>query len=398
MEIKNLKYSIGIDMSKDKFDACLSVIDTTQRVIVKSTSQFNNTKAGFRDLVTWSKKHTKEEIPLVICMEATGIYHENCAYYLFNEKFSVSIILPNKAKKYLESLGLKSKNDKIDAKGLSQMGAEKKLDTWKPLGLFFYILRMLTRQHQNVVETACGMRNQLSSLKYAMHQSKTVLKQLQKSIDLLDQQKKETLKEIILHLKTDKKLYKKFNTIKKINGIGVISLATILAETNGFELFKNAKQLISYSGLDIVEDQSGKRAGKTKISKKGNSRIRRILYMPSLCVVKYKYRPFIDLYNRIVEKTGIKMKGCVAIQKKMLVLVYTLWKNEEDYDPDYSKKSSIDNTEDATQDDTLNDNLPKPQNYKKSNEKPKQSTKKIPSNSKNIKQPRGNSKVPEVQV
>ncbi len=28
-----LKYSLGIDLAKEKFDICLSVIDNTQRVI-----------------------------------------------------------------------------------------------------------------------------------------------------------------------------------------------------------------------------------------------------------------------------------------------------------------------------------------------------------------------------
>jgi transposase len=103
---------------------------------VKSSKKISNTKKGFEQLEDWVLKHQKEFIPVVICMEATGIYHENCAYYLHEKGFAVSIILPNKAKKYLECLGLKSKNDSIDAKGLSQMGAEQCLDIWEPMGVF----------------------------------------------------------------------------------------------------------------------------------------------------------------------------------------------------------------------------------------------------------------------
>ena len=32
----NLKYSVGLDVSSKKIDACISVIDEKQRVIVKS--------------------------------------------------------------------------------------------------------------------------------------------------------------------------------------------------------------------------------------------------------------------------------------------------------------------------------------------------------------------------
>jgi transposase len=135
--VMNLKYSVGLDVSSKKINACMSIIDEKQKVAVKSTCVIANTLKGFESLKDWIGKHKKEEIPVVICMEATGIYHENCAYYLYEKGFSVSIILPNKAKKYLEAIGLKSKNDSIDAKGLAQMGAEQCLDKWQPIGTFF---------------------------------------------------------------------------------------------------------------------------------------------------------------------------------------------------------------------------------------------------------------------
>ena len=114
----NLKYAVGLDVSSKKIDACMSIIDEKQRVVVKSSTQITNTRKGFENLVQWIIKHKKEDIPVVICMEATGIYHENCALYLFERNYRVSIILPNKAKKYLEAIGLKSKNDSIDAKSM----------------------------------------------------------------------------------------------------------------------------------------------------------------------------------------------------------------------------------------------------------------------------------------
>lgn len=83
------------------------------------------------------KNHKEKEVQLVLCMEATGVYHENCALYFSQRKYNTSIILPNKAKHYLISLGLKSKNDSIDAKGLSKMGAEQCLELWQPMGKFF---------------------------------------------------------------------------------------------------------------------------------------------------------------------------------------------------------------------------------------------------------------------
>src|SRR5690606_16125345 len=123
------------------------------------------------------------------------------------------------------------------------------------------------------------------------------------------------------HINSNPEVQQKVMNICKIKGIANLSLATVLAETNGFELFENAKQLVSYAGFDVVENQSGSRVGRTKISKKGNSRIRRILFMPAFTVVSCKEKPFLDLYNRTFEKHGVKMKSYVAVQKKILVII-----------------------------------------------------------------------------
>ena len=270
-------------------------------------------------------------------MEATGIYHENCAYYLFEKGFSVSIILPNKAKKYLEAIGLKSKNDSIDAKGLSQMGAEQCLDTWQPMGTFFYELRLYTRQHQNVTELKTVLKNQFDALSFAMHQVDPVTNQLKETIILFDKQLKELEKVINNHIKSDAKIAERVANILEIKGIGILTLATILAETNGFELFNNYKQLVSYAGYDVVEAQSGTRVGKTKISKKGNSRIRRAMHMPSLVVIKCEVKPFKELFERTYNKHGIKMKSYVAVQKKLLTMIYYMWKKKERFEPNYIK-------------------------------------------------------------
>ena len=319
-----LKCSLGIDVSSKKLDVVLSVIDSQQLVkVVASKSAIANTMQGFKNLKEWINKHLKKyDIPLTICMEATGVYHENCALYLYQAGFSVSIILPNKAKKYLQALGLKSKNDGIDAKGLAQMGAEQSLKKWKPLGEFFYKLRSLTRQNQNIQELKTSIGNQIHAIEYGMFLEKSVLKQLKKTVALLDKQLA-TLEAILLkQLKSNETVFTKIENICKIKGLCVLTVATILAETNGFELFENAKQLVSYSGYDAIANQSGKHFGKTRISKKGNSHIRRCLFMPAFSVVKYKSGNFHNLYERTYQKHGIKMKSYVAVQKKLLTTIF----------------------------------------------------------------------------
>ncbi|NBB23493.1 IS110 family transposase [Runella sp. CRIBMP] len=331
-----LRYCVGIDVSKDTLQICLSVIDTHGKVTIKGSSKVNNKVTAFESLLTWVEKHCKEQrIPIRYVMESTGVYHEQIAWYLFQKDLSVSVILPNKAKHYLKSLGHKSKNDKIDARGLAQMGAEQSLGLWQPLSKNIYDLRMLTRQHQRLQE----LKNQSDNQKHALLNSRIsdefIIQQLDKLIKLYDRQIDQIKKEIDKLLDKDPVLKTKIEQLCEIKGLATLSIATLVAETNGFTGFENVRQLISFAGYDVVENQSGQRAGKTKISKKGNSKIRRILFLPAFNAVRFGEPACQALFERVFEKTQIKMKAYVAVQKKLLTLCYAIWKNGVKYDPLY---------------------------------------------------------------
>lgn len=334
-----IKYSIGIDISKNDFHACLSSIDMEQRVKILRSGTFKNKKIGFLEFSKWVQTScTNKDIPIRFVMEATGVYYENCALFLVQHDYSVSVVLPNKSKKYIGALGIKTKNDKVDAQALSRMGAEQALEIWQPMGEYFYKLRSLTRHNQSLKETKTILTNQLESVEHSMYQDKTTKQSLNKLIKALDVQIKATTKAISNHIQSNEKVKEQVENITAIVGVGELSVAVLLAETNGFELFKNIPQLISYAGYDVIENQSGKHTGKTKISKKGNARIRRALHMPSLCLVTHNVKLFKDLFDRTFQRHGIKMKSYVAVQKKLLIMIYTLWKKNEKFDPQYHIK------------------------------------------------------------
>ncbi|MFV0572975.1 MAG: transposase, partial [Xanthomarina gelatinilytica] len=64
-------------------------------------------------------------------------------------------------------------------------------------------------------------------------------------------------------LLSDEEVARKVSGISKLKGLSIMTIAVLLAETNGFELFTNFRQLVSYSGYDVVEHQSGKHRGRT---------------------------------------------------------------------------------------------------------------------------------------
>lgn len=337
-----LKYGVGIDISKDKFDACISVIDSDQHVRVKATHKFENKKNGFDAFLKWVHKHQKSPLPIVFLMEATGVYYENLAWFLHTQNCTVCVVLANKARKYKDALGLRSKTDKIDANALAQMCCQQHHTPWKPFSNDLYLLRMVTRQIQKITEESTVFKNQLHALRHGMVRDKGVEKMLSNTIALLKKNKTQLEKRVKNIVESEPVLKAKFEKILTIKGLGLLSLATIVAETNGFTAFESISQLVSYAGYDVIENQSGKRAGKTRISKRGNSHIRRILYFPSLNMVRYEIDPFMSLYNRVFDRTKISMKGYTAIQKKLLSIIYTLWKKDEAFDSEYYKKLSGD--------------------------------------------------------
>ena len=321
-------------MSSKKFDVCLISLDLSMNHKVIGTKRFDNTPSGIKSFCTWLRSKIKEvDVPLSVLVEATGVYHEELAYGLSKNGFRISVVLPNKSQKYLQSLGLKSKNDKIDAFGLSLMCAQQKLAEFVPLDPFYYELRSLTRFYQSIQESITALGNQLHAIKHGFYSNPEIISEM---ITLI-KTKKDLLKRVVkqMHVLVDsrKDVQEKIERIQKVKGIGFLTIVTVLAETGGFENFDNIPGLVSYAGYDVIENQSGMHVGKTKISKKGNSRIRRVLHLPSLVVVKYE-PSFNIFYNRIFEKSFIPMKGYVAVQKKMLVLIYAMWKNGTEYNPE----------------------------------------------------------------
>ena len=61
-----------------------------------------------------------------------------------------------------------------------------------------------------------------------------------------------------------------------------------------------------------------------------------MLHLPAFNAVRYGEPTCQALFERVYARSGIKMKAYVAVQKKLLVLVYTLRKSGADYIPSYA--------------------------------------------------------------
>lgn len=151
------------------------------------------------------------------------------------------------------------------------MGLEQQLTVWKPLSKNLYALRLLTRQHQRLQELKTQSTNQQHALQHSAFESAFIDKQLTKLVAVYDAQI-EALETAIKDLiEADPVLKPRVKRLVAIKGLALLSVAVLVAETNGFEGFTNQRHLVSYAGYDVVENQSGNHSGKTRISKKGNT-------------------------------------------------------------------------------------------------------------------------------
>lgn len=118
-------------------------------------------------------------------------------------------------------------------------------------------------------KTQC--RNQQHALDFSAIGDDFISKQNAKLLAVYDQQIEALEKAIQELIEGDTLLKAQVERLTAIKGLALLSVAVLIAETNGFENFANQRQLVSYAGYDVVENQSGNRSGKTRISKKGNT-------------------------------------------------------------------------------------------------------------------------------
>ncbi len=336
-----LKQVVGIDVAKDELVCTLGLIRSNLKVELTSSSVFKNTSSGFVKLLSWVSKFSEDNCDLYFVMEATGVYHQKFAYWLTSQSQKVAIVLPNKISNFMRTLEIKTITDKTASEAIARFGLSRELDTWQPANEVYRSLKQLTRERDQIVDERTVIKNQIHAEKSEAYPNANTLKRLNERIKLLGTQEAQIKKEIQQLIESKKEVKQTVDLMSSIPGVGQLTAAIVLAETNGFELIRNKRQLSSYAGLDIKEKLSGISVkGKPKISKKGNRHLRKAMHLPALTAVKHS--PIHkDTYARLVGRHGIKMKALVCIQRKLLELMYILFKNQTKYDDNHQEKKVL---------------------------------------------------------
>lgn len=108
-----------------------------------------------------------------------------------------------------------------------------------------------------------------------------------------------------------------YQLLTSIPGIGPINPLTILAEAGDLRRFQHHRQFLKFCGMDLATIQSGTFRGQTKLSKYGNARLRRTLWMAGQVAIMQRTNSFRDKFERYIAKdrqnTHLRRKAYTAI-------------------------------------------------------------------------------------
>ena len=125
--------------------------------------------------------------------------------------------------------------------------------------------------------------------------------------------------------------------LKTLPGVGPILALTILAEGGDLRRFSHHRQFLKFCGFDLAALQSGQSRGNTKLSKRGNRRLRYAFWMAARVAIRMRENSFRDKFTRYVQtdptNADLKRKAYTAVAAKMARVAYGMIKNGTDYRP-----------------------------------------------------------------
>jgi transposase len=321
---------IGIDVSKLKLDVALTADGNN----ILSYAIFENNEDGFKKLTKWIKKQSKKYEKIHYCMEATGIYSEDVSEYLQEKENSiVSIVNPAQIKAFANSLLLRTKTDKVDAKMIANYAAKYNPAPSPKMPEYLKKFKILVRHSIYLTRKRASEKTKLESVKDI-----DIKDMILDTIDHYTEQIEKTEKLIENHIKENAELQQDIKLIISIPSLGDITARIIIAETH--YLSKEAldtKAEIANAGLSPQERTSGKSIkGKAKISKKGKSILRSSLYMPAMSTINRK-SIFGEFYQRLIDNKKAKMVALTAVMRKLLAVAIGVLKSQKPFDPNWAK-------------------------------------------------------------
>ena len=275
--MKQIKFFIGIDVSKEWLDMCIIL---EEEVIHRQ--QIKNKEAAIRKWLKQTQKQYGYSMQdSLFTMEFTGIYNYHLLELLHQAGANIWLIpgLEINASRGLQ----RSKNDKDDAKLIAEYAMKnlKKVRLWKKprtvlkqlAALLMMRDKLMTSKHQ--YETTLKEHKSFSTKEEYLiikDYSSTMLKTIRQDLKTIEHQ----IKDII---EGDEQLKELNEYITSVDGVGIITSANTLVETNEFLDISEPKKFSNHSGVVPHKDESGKKIKKPKVSHKANKKMKKLKYL-----------------------------------------------------------------------------------------------------------------------
>jgi transposase len=115
-----------------------------------------------------------------------------------------------------------------------------------------------------------------------------------------------------------------------IKGLGTVSVAGLIGEVGDFSKFSTQSEIMKLAGLDLYEISSGKRKGQRRISKRGRSLLRKILFYAAIQMIR-KNGIMYEYYARLTGRGMERMRALIAVSRKLLRIIHAVVRDNRDY-------------------------------------------------------------------
>jgi len=321
-----IKDTIGIDMSKLIFDACIYSNNASK--------QFDNSKKGYKQLVAWAYKNSdSDKENIIFVFEHTGLYSHGLSVYLTAKNIPFLLVPGLEVKR---SLGMvRGKNDKADAKNIARYGYRMR-DEITPTNISSeqeLSLKRLLSLRERLVKQRAGYKTSLKEQKRVLLQkdNKTLFSTQQKMICYLTKQIEEIEKEMLSLLKNNESMIRNYQLITSIKGIGSQTALFMIAYTANFTKFKNHRKFASYCGIAPFQNQSGTSIrGRTKVSNLANKKIKSLLDMCAKSSIQHNTE-MRNYYEKRIELGKNKMSTINIIRNKLVSRMFAVVNRNQPY-------------------------------------------------------------------
>lgn len=321
----------------DNLDFCGIEVSAEQLVValrregqLEPFRTFPNTPASHADIACWLARPARQ---VRVCLESTGVYGLDLALVLEGRPgLQVMVANPRAVRHFAQALMRRSKTDRIDAQVLVEFAARMPFQLWPRPAPAVLELRAITRRLEALTELATAEKNRLHATQACQALPAVVRRDLRRSLRALERALEKLTQAARKLLTSHPGLERRFALLTSTPGIAQRSALPILAELALLAPNLSVRQWVAHAGLDPREYSSGSSVHKkTRISKAGNRHLRRALYMPALVATQHDphLRAF---YLHLLQKGKAKMQALVAVMRKLLHVIYGMFKHHQAYD------------------------------------------------------------------